>query len=587
MGIQKIHEDVLNFLLSYKEEHPDFTFGLRSKNNSNRLKKGYWFVGDENYLAITFWTGRDWKNRTPNLFFRIDKDGNCSFEISVADSQDKIGLAKRIMANISGFNTILHGRGFHKNYFTKDYVICLEKFISDDKPLIDKNVERYSQTIASTNKYDQIRNFTEEEFRNMLNRILDYRRRMKPHSPNLDESITGIKMTSRWPEINIEINDIPNNARWIFFTGTNGIGKSTILKGIAAAILGGKLQINDVDAIHSIVPDVTKAIISFQKDGQPARLDFSSEASEEYVMPFSGFSAYGPIRHGSANDDKVKSKLTGDEFSERTAIARSLFFDDALLLQLDMVLLSQKYAEANEIEKSNLLPKNLVVEIIELFPDLIPDLVRIITPFESTIENLWSNTEYVFEDQNGDHFDAVEFDSLSSGHKSIVNFVGDMMIQLILSQRSIENLTQLKGVVLIDEIDIHLHPKYQKSLVEALAENFPNVQFIVSTHSPIPLLGAPKESVIYKVERTAKEGIITERVDDKVMFGRMLPNALLNSPIFDLEDLVPRSKETDETILLDDDYNEIVLYDKLENDIKNFMTNEKEKELLRLFKSKS
>lgn len=567
MGIQKIHEDVLNLLLSYRDDNPDFTFGLRSKNNSNRLDKGHWFLGDDKYVAITFWTGRDWKNRTPNLFFRIDKYGSCSFEISVADSQDKMGLAKSIMANISGFNTILHGRGFQKNYFTQDYIKCLEKFLSDDKPRIDKNVQNYSQIINSNNKYDQIRYFTEEEFRNMLDRVQDYRIRMKPHSPNLDESITGIKMTSKWPEINIEIDNIPKNARWIFFTGTNGIGKSTILKGIAATILGGKLQIDDNDATYSIVPDVTKASLSFQKNGKPLSLDYTPESGGDYVMPFSGFTAYGPIRHGSANDDKLKGTLTDHEFSKRTAIARSLFFDDALLLQLDMELLNQKYAETNKIEKSNLLPKNLVVEIIELFPDLIPDLVRIITPFESTIENLWSNTEYVFEDQSGDHFEAVEFDSLSSGHKSMVNFVGDMMIQLILSQRNIENLAQLKGVVLIDEIDIHLHPINQKSLVEGLSDTFPDIQFIVTTHSPIPMLGAPKESIFYKVERTVADGITASLLD--IDISDLLPNTILSSPLFGFDEIIQKNHDHSSLLRTENDYQEAVFYKILNEKIRS------------------
>lgn len=79
--------------------------------------------------------------------------------------------------------------------------------------------------------------------------------------------------------------------------------------------------------------------------------------------------------------------------------------------------------------------------------------------------------------------------------------------------------TLLAGIVLIDEIDIHLHPKWQKRVPLILAENFPKLQFIVTTHSPIPLLGAPKGSRIYVVNRKVKEGISIERMDDKVMFS--------------------------------------------------------------------
>ena len=46
------------------------------------------------------------------------------------------------------------------------------------------------------------------------------------------------------------------------------------------------------------------------------------------------------------------------------------------------------------------------------------------------------------------------------------------------------------GIVLIDEIDLHLHPKWQRTIVGRLTETFPNIQFIVSTHSPIIISGA-------------------------------------------------------------------------------------------------
>jgi predicted ATP-binding protein involved in virulence len=71
--------------------------------------------------------------------------------------------------------------------------------------------------------------------------------------------------------------------------------------------------------------------------------------------------------------------------------------------------------------------------------------------------------------------------------------IGDMMLCLFEQQIEVVDPAELAGIVLIDEIDIHLHPKWQKRVPEILHENFPKVQFIVSTHSPIPLLGALRE----------------------------------------------------------------------------------------------
>ena len=48
---------------------------------------------------------------------------------------------------------------------------------------------------------------------------------------------------------------------------------------------------------------------------------------------------------------------------------------------------------------------------------------------------------------------------------------------------------------MIDELDLHLHPQWQRTIVESLRTAFPKIQFIASTHSPIPLLGAPNNSI--------------------------------------------------------------------------------------------
>ncbi len=52
----------------------------------------------------------------------------------------------------------------------------------------------------------------------------------------------------------------------------------------------------------------------------------------------------------------------------------------------------------------------------------------------------------------------------------------------------LEGREQINGVVLIDEIDMHLHPKWQWNVIEALRKTFENVQFIIATHSPIVII---------------------------------------------------------------------------------------------------
>ena len=130
---------------------------------------------------------------------------------------------------------------------------------------------------------------------------------------------------------------------------------------------------------------------------------------------------------------------------------------------------------------------------------------------------------------------------LSSGHKSIIVMVGDMMIRLFETQPEIDDPKDLKGIVLIDELEAHLHPKWQRAFPQLLSEAFPNIQFIASTHSILPFMGAPAGSTYLKVKRTEAEGTTLEKLH--LDLSNLLPNTLLSSPLFDLASLTSQQNQ--------------------------------------------
>lgn len=76
--------------------------------------------------------------------------------------------------------------------------------------------------------------------------------------------------------------------------------------------------------------------------------------------------------------------------------------------------------------------------------------------------------------------------SLSAGYQSLVWMVFDIAYRMaVLNPFMKESIAMTSGIVLIDEIDMHLHPKWQWNIINALQKVFPNVQFIAATHSPI------------------------------------------------------------------------------------------------------
>ncbi len=78
----------------------------------------------------------------------------------------------------------------------------------------------------------------------------------------------------------------------------------------------------------------------------------------------------------------------------------------------------------------------------------------------------------------------LDVNQLSQGEKSLLALVGDIARRLAILNPSLDNPLHGEGVVLIDEIDLHLHPKWQQNLIDKLIKTFPNVQFILTTHSP-------------------------------------------------------------------------------------------------------
>jgi predicted ATP-binding protein involved in virulence len=90
----------------------------------------------------------------------------------------------------------------------------------------------------------------------------------------------------------------------------------------------------------------------------------------------------------------------------------------------------------------------------------------------------------------------LDIRQLSDGERGILALVLDLARRLSISNPDIEDPLQAQAVVLIDELDLHLHPKWQRTIVQKLTTTFPNCQFIATTHSPQIIGEVPPESII-------------------------------------------------------------------------------------------
>jgi hypothetical protein len=102
-----------------------------------------------------------------------------------------------------------------------------------------------------------------------------------------------------------------------------------------------------------------------------------------------------------------------------------------------------------------------------------------------------------FEFKSGGEIVRVPATWLSQGYQATISWLADVVGQMFWDAQAGVDLSEMEGLVLIDELDLHLHPLWQVGLVRALKATFPRIQFVVTTHSPMLLPGLEKDEIIH------------------------------------------------------------------------------------------
>ncbi|MFT4927489.1 MAG: putative ATP-binding protein involved in virulence [Phenylobacterium sp.] len=170
----------------------------------------------------------------------------------------------------------------------------------------------------------------------------------------------------------------------------------------------------------------------------------------------------------------------------------------ALLQQLDpqnqlqdnsiqnLFLAKQEHLETLEKQYNNVQqpPSRILKTVINAIANFMPDLTHL------RIQRL-PNFDLLV-DKEGEALSVLQ---LSQGEKTLIALVGDIARRMVMLNPSLDNPLTGFGVVLIDEIDLHLHPDWQQKVVGNLQKTFPNIQFILTTHSPQVLTTVPAQSI--------------------------------------------------------------------------------------------
>ncbi len=147
-------------------------------------------------------------------------------------------------------------------------------------------------------------------------------------------------------------------------------------------------------------------------------------------------------------------------------------------------------------------------------------------------------------------FGKVPISELSEGYKSMLSWLAHLIMHLLAAVKWRGNISDIQGIVLIDEVDLHLHPAWQQQVIPSLQTCFPNLQFIGCTHSPMTAGGANDGDIILL---DYHEGKIDIRQDLPSIKG-WRADQILTGPLFGLEstrDLSTQQKLEQYTQLLE------------------------------------
>lgn len=307
---------------------------------------------------------------------------------------------------------------------------------------------------------------------------------------------------------NIDINIAEGKCKHVILTGKNGSGKTSLLDSMAAFIGSVTTGINPQEIISNI---------EYDKDA----IQYYTERRE-----------YLQLKQRKKELDEQKKlleKATAGvwlKFNKSFAVIRELFEKGQFVVayyKAERVFsaIEPKHVEKIELKTGYSINENPRNEFVKYLLDLkVTQALSIANgnndkaqkisewflKFEQLLKKIFDNESVRLEfDEEKFKFSIImdgrepfDFNTLSSGYAAILDIVVDLIIRMEKQTKRTFDFN-ISGIVLIDEIETHLHLELQKNIMELLTTVFPNIQFVVSSHSPF-ILNSLNDVVIYDLE---------------------------------------------------------------------------------------
>ena len=325
---------------------------------------------------------------------------------------------------------------------------------------------------------------------------------IQPPSTNLPQYIKGFKIKNL-SQLNFDYTfQFGEKTPWLMILGENGTGKTTLLQSL---VVSATRLVKKTKRFSSRLEEGSLSVTFGVLEGEDTihKVKFKSDGSDLKINNNIPIAAYGSIRLIGTNGVK-KSISAFQNVRNLFPISNTAYFLPNL----------SDWAEKEDILQ-------IQDALVEILP---PDSDKsVYLTFNDELKQflVTFNAETYYR-----------FDELSSGYRTIVSLVVDIM-------RFLLSLPNHKGrftsaIVLIDEIDIHLHPSWKIKIVDLFRKTFPYVQFIMTTHDPLCLRGLePNEIIVLKKQWKEEKTLVLQ---ENIPFqGDLKIEQLLLSDLFGLD----------------------------------------------------